>query len=170
MISGSTGTYLPVYPRVCGGTFLIRKRKGSDKGLSPRVRGNLRAPAPALRRSIPACAGEPRRDEGGVTRRKVYPRVCGGTTFHHCQFFNGQGLSPRVRGNREDRERGRRVRRSIPACAGEPVIVYHSTGSFRVYPRVCGGTPTGAGTRKGNQGLSPRVRGNPAGMSPHAAL
>ena len=52
-----------VYPRVCGGTVGIVQGQSADAGLSPRVRGN-RAQL-ALRnsqsRSIPACAGEPRR-------------------------------------------------------------------------------------------------------------
>ena len=52
-------------------------------GLSPRVRGNHAHADGAQEddRSIPACAGEP--DSHGVqTRRvKVYPRVCGGTTW-----------------------------------------------------------------------------------------
>ena len=51
----------PVYPRVCGGTFLIVVTPGLTLGLSPRVRGNrggvrFRAEHPG---SIPACAGEP---------------------------------------------------------------------------------------------------------------
>ena len=52
-----------------------------NKGLSPRVRGNRVAPgrSPRVWRSIPACAGEPHRDDGAVLRQRVYPRVCGGT-------------------------------------------------------------------------------------------
>ena len=34
----------------------------------------------------------------------------------------------------------------------------------RVYPRVCGGTPSGSVARWNSRGLSPRVRGNPAGF------
>ena len=50
-----------VYPRVCGGTASGKVVCSSQKGLSPRVRGN-RAPDSATAqsiRSIPACAGEP---------------------------------------------------------------------------------------------------------------
>ena len=90
-----------VYPRVCGGT-LRRDCPAVIMGcLSPRVRGNLRR----IRRwegqrvSIPACAGEPRRPASRLRRRRVYPRVCGGTP--EVQYLAGQyrGLSPRVRGN-----------------------------------------------------------------------
>ena len=54
---------------------------GAAVGLSPRVRGN---PTPNTEyiygnRSIPACAGEPILWQTIGTRRRVYPRVCGGT-------------------------------------------------------------------------------------------
>ncbi len=51
-----------VYPRVCGGTSCITHYLVSRQGLSPRVRGNPRkgSLARVSRRSIPACAGEPR--------------------------------------------------------------------------------------------------------------
>ena len=50
-----------VYPRVCGGTHNEDKMMSRDKGLSPRVRGNLERFSTALvfQGSIPACAGEP---------------------------------------------------------------------------------------------------------------
>ena len=50
-----------VYPRVCGGTGVTEYKKGEDKGLSPRVRGNRNwaGTGPEFRGSIPACAGEP---------------------------------------------------------------------------------------------------------------
>ena len=52
-----------VYPRVCGGTALGKRTDSNADGLSPRVRGNPPAPQnrSATMRSIPACAGEPRR-------------------------------------------------------------------------------------------------------------
>ena len=70
-----------VYPRVCGGTAVAAFRKRSSAGLSPRVRGN-RICAPAWLAplgSIPACAGEPRMMPFHAFRKRVYPRVCGGT-------------------------------------------------------------------------------------------
>ena len=50
-----------VYPRVCGGTHLVQRRRYWPYGLSPRVRGNLLSAdhLGSLLRSIPACAGEP---------------------------------------------------------------------------------------------------------------
>ena len=90
-----------VYPRVCGGTLDELAHYTHVRGLSPRVRGNLRgasagpaplgsipacAGEPVIGRlqahdpgSIPACAGEPRRPAPGGLFNRVYPRVCGGT-------------------------------------------------------------------------------------------
>ena len=70
-----------VYPRVCGGTCRSHAQAGTQDGLSPRVRGNLRLlPSTSLRtRSIPACAGEPDGLVKAGVLLKVYPRVCGGT-------------------------------------------------------------------------------------------
>ena len=50
-----------VYPRECGGTWAGSHPTKSQRGLSPRVRGNRRpaSPAPGPSRSIPASAGEP---------------------------------------------------------------------------------------------------------------
>ena len=77
-------TYDPevkVYPRVCGGTITPPPTPPPLPGLSPRVRGNQPAPAEHYQcaRSIPACAGEPRRGPDTIAGREVYPRVCGGT-------------------------------------------------------------------------------------------
>ena len=112
-----------VYPRVCGGTTPQDPHRRPGRGLSPRVRGNPIRPRrrPAGNRSIPACAGEPRRDGyyGGSIR--VYPRVCGGTRWTACYRKSWPGLSPRVRGNRRNTKYWLCAARSIPACAGEPL-------------------------------------------------
>ena len=137
-------------------------------GLSPRVRGNL-AGRPGAHRpegSIPACAGEPRRDLAKTKSRAVYPRVCGGTLDMAITPVGGRGLSPRVRGNQNDGTGGGARPRSIPACAGEPSEPAASPGTSGVYPRVCGGTGLAATTRSNWLGLSPRVRGNPYTAGP----
>ena len=72
-----------VYPRVCGGTAGIVGMVVVAGGLSPRVRGNLLFGGgidPAAR-SIPACAGEPLAGQMVMWPVRVYPRVCGGTSF-----------------------------------------------------------------------------------------
>ncbi len=72
-----------VYPRVCGGTPGLAVLEPTTRGLSPRVRGN-RQTIPVIngsRRSIPACAGEPATVRALPSPKRVYPRVCGGTSF-----------------------------------------------------------------------------------------
>ena len=154
---------VPVYPRVCGGTWSVSIPAAGAGGLSPRVRGNLTDPASKAggKGSIPACAGEPVRDNHCVGVGWVYPRVCGGTWILNRRCGILQGLSPRVRGNRDCASRLSTSAGSIPACAGEPhpraVCMSTSAGSIpacagephpraacmrvtKVYPRVCGGT------------------------------
>ena len=158
-----------VYPRVCGGTFTVDDAAAFENGLSPRVRGNLQrrmAYGPS-NRSIPACAGEPRRPMARLWQLRVYPRVCGGTFQDFFDGFLGCGLSPRVRGNQPDPPSCYVQPRSIPACAGEPFATLVLREPRRVYPRVCGGTAMNKGVLPGctDTGLSPRVRGNLTGQS-----
>ena len=132
-------------------------------GLSPRVRGNLGEWIIGIdaRGSIPACAGEPSLQWLSLTSERVYPRVCGGTSWAMTDRQIDQGLSPRVRGNLQEQAQARSRDRSIPACAGEPSSAGPSSFSGSVYPRVCGGTGSGKSWTVAAKGLSPRVRGNP---------
>ena len=73
-------------------------------GLSPRVRGNRRLRADALRLAwvYPrACGGTRASTPTSIERAGVYPRACGGTQAGAVisRFDNAMGLSPRVRGN-----------------------------------------------------------------------
>ena len=140
------------------------------EGLSPRVRGNPEQPAyvRVKRRSIPACAGEPRRPRLRLCRFAVYPRVCGGTGRPLPQDVPHPGLSPRVRGNRPRSLPCPAAPRSIPACAGEPRSTACLAFLGRVYPRVCGGTGRPLPQDVPHPGLSPRVRGNPGDGYPRA--
>ena len=73
------------------------------QGLSPRVRGNHRSNGFAnLPWVYPRACGVCR---AGWGRPRVYPRACGGTLFQPECFagFHAWGLSPRVRGNRNNR-------------------------------------------------------------------
>ncbi len=90
--------------------------------------------------SIPACAGEPSRYWGSLSRFSVYPRVCGGTPSGGGSKRLHKGLSPRVRGNPKVNPNNVSVVRSIPACAGEPLACTFRYRRAWVYPRVCGGT------------------------------
>ena len=132
------------------------------KGLSPRVRGNQSDALqwPSEPGSIPACAGEPIAFALLKLHIRVYPRVCGGTSPGERSGPSTPGLSPRVRGNPDQRGNLPVVDGSIPACAGEPPCAPWSLSGTRVYPRVCGGTYSGRNHSEQIGGLSPRVRGN----------
>ena len=151
-----------VYPRVCGGTAKSSGPTKMRRGLSPRVRGNLIQTVALCQRqrSIPACAGEPRRRGFWLHPRKVYPRVCGGTCRDGGDDIESQGLSPRVRGNLLSDIHMCAAEGSIPACAGEPFPLPRRRHSREVYPRVCGGTVNMRAMLISVSGLSPRVRGN----------
>ncbi len=156
---------------MCGGTARANREDRAYYGLSPRVRGNRcaikRRPPP--RRSIPACAGEPFSRLGFHVVDVVYPRVCGGTLKIFGSEDNVTGLSPRVRGNRKSILQCLALKRSIPACAGEPLPCKMALSEHAVYPRVCGGTSFPYGSQAVYWGLSPRVRGNPLARMPGVA-
>ena len=159
------GLLYGVYPRVCGGTCRCLSCVRESSGLSPRVRGNLIQPVLLRRRqrSIPACAGEPPAISCCAPLYAVYPRVCGGTYPRKRPPLCWAGLSPRVRGNPFPGSCPLIITGSIPACAGEPGCTSSGTAAAGVYPRVCGGTPSGCPNWRKAKGLSPRVRGNPTG-------
>ena len=161
-----------VYPRVCGGTPTMAWMPSRSHGLSPRVRGNPDDGMDALPvpRSIPACAGEPSLSRSTTRSPKVYPRVCGGTLADHPGHRAGGGLSPRVRGNLAHSGADALVTGSIPACAGEPLLIRRQPPRSGVYPRVCGGTSRTSCRRLANRGLSPRVRGNPSSAAFTSAI
>ena len=162
-VASRMGATASVYPRVCGGTRSCPTSRGNTRGLSPRVRGNLAMPSLVSARpgSIPACAGEPRRQRLHRADPPVYPRVCGGTQQVSAMPRKEEGLSPRVRGNPLIPTATPAPTGSIPACAGEPLPDPDPDRQRRVYPRVCGGTDETIPPQFPGLGLSPRVRGNP---------
>ena len=87
--------------------------------------------------------------------------MCGGTLPWCGSSQPSNGLSPRVRGNQPGTLPNVNHAGSIPACAGEPMDRDRGKESWRVYPRVCGGTDREARFDVSEMGLSPRVRGNP---------
>ena len=93
----------------------------------------------------------------------VYPRVDGGTLLYKERAVNGEGLSPRGRGNRLKQVVAGDDERSIPAWTGEPVQAPVEATDPKVYPRVDGGTPSLTLWSRDGAGLSPRGRGNRPG-------
>ena len=132
------------------------------------------------RQVYPRVCGGTNGGRGGTITLEVYPRVCGGTSAIEsvqtpCRGLSPRvrgtgimtprcvryfGLSPRVRGNLEPPDAAFATFGSIPACAGEPLLIRSQDGQDKVYPRVCGGTSPISVRRPGAAGLSPRVRGN----------
>ena len=150
-------------PRVRGNLALIHVANNLTRSI-PACAGNrlYYELYPLSPRSIPACAGEPETGRHGAESTQglsprvrgtqigppsasaltVYPRVCGGTLAYGPALLSSEGLSPRVRGNLWVYVGRRPIDGSIPACAGEPMTSYKNPSKSRVYPRVCGGTPT----------------------------
>ena len=165
-VSATEVISLSVYPRACGGTYKNAPIPILAMGLSPRVRGNRSGSNGIHRhsRSIPARAGEPERRGCSVHHREVYPRACGGTELSVLRLAEVLGLSPRVRGNRQEQRSTLPSLRSIPARAGEPTRASQETCASTVYPRACGGTGPTIADIFLVTGLSPRVRGNLPGQ------
>ena len=90
-----------VYPRACGGAAEGKKYGLMIEGLSPRMRGSRVdfAGAAGVTGSIPAHAGEPRRNHYASAAQGVYPRACGGAAFIRWKLASDTGLSPRMRGS-----------------------------------------------------------------------
>ena len=112
-----------VYPRVCGGTAIVLRVTKTVMGLSSRVRGHRLElfDDVLVTRSIPACAGAPLTCLERSLSKRVYPRVCGGTSTSSTNDRAAAGLSPRVRGHLMDCTVRLAIQRSIPACAGAPL-------------------------------------------------
>ena len=157
------GDWKKVYPRGCGGAPAYWTPLLLAFGLSPRVRGSLRATSvpPSSNGSIPAGAGEPSRILTATSSPEVYPRGCGGAVRDQTAKPISQGLSPRVRGSQVIGDWHKLSKWSIPAGAGEPRqhSLWRTIGS--VYPRGCGGARGLCQRESRRYGLSPRVRGSP---------
>ena len=78
-LPGIGNTYPGVYPRVYGESLRPPGATVYDSGLSPRVRGihDGQLVGVDLVRSIPACTGNPRRNNSDSCSLTVYPRVYG---------------------------------------------------------------------------------------------
>ena len=138
-----TAARTPVHPRVCGELRVALWKASQIGGSSPRVRGTLS-------RSSASCCGA-----------TVHPRVCGelvGTPRHRPML---SGSSPRVRGTRQPGAGLVRLRRFIPACAGNSYRQQHCGCDKPVHPRVCGELPRAPWRGASLVGSSPRVRGTP---------
>ena len=140
------------------------------------MRGNLYSSGRHVQvlRSIPRVRGNRDSTSGASSRYGSIPARAGGTPEDATLAVDKDGLSPRVRGNPADMMKLTNPHRSIPARAGEPGLYFGRIQPLWVYPRACGGTPEDATLAVDKDGLSPRVRGNPADMmkltNPHRSI
>ena len=136
------GRRTKVYPHVCGAAMWTFYSPCGSCGLSPRVRGSHERPTSEelTARSIPTCAGQPRRGQPNGDVGQVYPHVCGAAAV-------GPG-------------RTSCSARSIPTCAGQPKHRRLRHNYPAVYPHVCGAAPCRDVQCLRLGGLSPRVRGS----------
>ena len=87
----------------------------------------------------------------------------GGTLLAGKEGVKIFGLSPCVRGNPAGVADAPAFQRTIPVCTGEPAMMRAEWRDGRDYPRVYGGTNVHVIGWMQVRGLSPCVRGNPAG-------
>ena len=160
-----TAERAPVHPRVCGEQLRDRGGVRYTAGSSPRVRGTgQRARSvPALRRFIPACAGNRGGHKCDLRRDPVHPRVCGEQAATFAYKLELVGSSPRVRGTVLGRLRAVPPRRFIPACAGNSIVSAFAHCEKPVHPRVCGEQTGSHILLVAYGGSSPRVRGTGSG-------
>ena len=113
-----------------------------------------------MTRSIPARAGKPGGWVAGGVVVAVYPRPCGEAppSGPHPQMI--EGLSPPVRGSRDECHELWVKLGSIPARAGKPTTVGSGSSQTKVYPRPCGEAGARARDDLITTGLSPPVRGS----------
>ena len=129
-----------VHPRVCGEQAFGPELQVARDGSSPRVRGTahkLLQPQ-QHKRFIPACAGNRPTCFELPRPPTVHPRVCGEQIVIVYSVFSTGGSSPRVRGTVEEAVRITRIKRFIPACAGNSWRVWACYATPPVHPRVCG--------------------------------
>ena len=130
----------PDHPRVCGANCSTVSACSRAIGSSPRVRGERAQSGEELTcgRIIPACAGRTDSGQADHVGRADHPRVCGANYQPPIRLNQGDGSSPRVRGEQQD---GRTIlvrHRIIPACAGRTILSSHSSLRVKDHPRVCG--------------------------------
>ena len=129
-----------VHPRGCGEHRHRLARPEMYVGSSPRVRGTrLQSSCPqAIRRFIPAGAGNTRVQTHARPHPAVHPRGCG----EHCSgsgwIRQNPGSSPRVRGTLVQYNRANSGFRFIPAGAGNTQPGFARSQDNPVHPRGCG--------------------------------
>ena len=158
------------HPRVCGENLDPAPVSGGRGGSSPRVRGKhvIDRQAERVGRLIPACAGKTSTASARSVHRSAHPRVCGENDLAAPVGPFDAGSSPRVRGKPAPGRARRDMEGLIPACAGKTSRSATRLTSPRAHPRVCGENVWAPQAGDPDEGSSPRVRGKPHRLGPHA--
>ena len=137
-------------------------------GSSPRLRGTHihGGTGQALRRFIPAPAGNTIIPMRGLLYRSVHPRACGEHPAGPTRRFAGAGSSPRLRGTHAAGGSRERPPRFIPAPAGNTFTAPAPPPAPPVHPRACGEHLSSRTAARSAAGSSPRLRGTLHRLSP----
>ena len=149
------------HPRACGANSRLRQKVNHCRGSSPRMRGKLPISVggcPACR-IIPAHAGQTWWCRCGSWRTPDHPRACGANAVLPSMLMDRSGSSPRMRGKQHPISELDRLRRIIPAHAGQTAPCYTATVVQADHPRACGANRCAMCGVCGDDGSSPRMRG-----------
>ena len=130
-------------------------------GSSPHARGTPGGFAMAghRRRLIPACAGNTRTMPPAARRSSAHPRMRGEHSRADSARDTAGGSSPHARGTRVSVTERARVRRLIPACAGNMPGASVWPICAAAHPRMRGEHMLPHDVRSQHHGSSPHARG-----------
>ena len=153
----------PVHPRWRGEHSGRRVKLGKIAGSSPLARGTrlVRLQRRAVKRFIPAGAGNTSRITRMSRRTSVHPRWRGEHSTFRCSTVLLIGSSPLARGTRHRSQRRALARRFIPAGAGNTFTGSAGTTNVTVHPRWRGEHNHVSGVSNSTHGSSPLARGTP---------
>ena len=151
----------PDHPRACGELRSMNPFATASAGSSPRMRGTrfLRHRLQALRRIIPAHAGNSSGRPNSPAPLSDHPRACGELLWDSSDPCSESGSSPRMRGTRECAGRLGSKSRIIPAHAGNSVCRWSPHQTISDHPRACGELGRSRPEWAEEFGSSPRMRG-----------
>ena len=174
--AGRTGRLLTLpslfsaYPRRCGENVALAVSMIGAVGLPPQVRGEPSQPrrGRSCTRLTPAGAGRTCAASASPWGSRAYPRRCGENNNNLRNCYDGLGLPPQVRGEREGRAPDTEHAGLTPAGAGRTSRPRSRGRPARAYPRRCGENHRARDVGEGVMGLPPQVRGEPT-ASPASA-
>ncbi len=154
---------VPVHPRWRGERFGLGGGIRQGDGSSPLARGTpvRSARFRAVRRFIPAGAGNAGRYRTTRPAQPVHPRWRGERGFKERLFWHGLGSSPLARGTPASAPNPSAWVRFIPAGAGNASGHWWRSRSLPVHPRWRGERASAAHGVEDAAGSSPLARGTP---------